>query len=148
MADAFAYRRRVEFADTDTAGMSHFTSLFRYMEEAEHAFYRSLGAVAFEWREDGVVGMPRVAVSGEFLAPVRYGDEVEVRLIVRRVGTKSIHYAVEIARMAPGDPVAVARGTMTVVFAARRHGEREYVGVELPKGLRARLEAVRDGEPG
>ena len=42
MAYEFRTKRRVEFADTDMAGIIHFTSLFRYMEETEHAFFRSL----------------------------------------------------------------------------------------------------------
>ena len=39
-----AYKRRVEFAETDMAGQVHFSNFFRYMEAAEHAFFRSLGA--------------------------------------------------------------------------------------------------------
>ena len=35
--------RRVEFSDTDMAGIVHFANFFRYMETAEHGFYRSLG---------------------------------------------------------------------------------------------------------
>jgi YbgC/YbaW family acyl-CoA thioester hydrolase len=34
---------RVEFTDTDMAGIVHFSSFFRYMEVTEHAFFRSLG---------------------------------------------------------------------------------------------------------
>ena len=43
MASEFRTRRFVEFADTDMAGMVHFAHYFRYMESAEHEFFRSQG---------------------------------------------------------------------------------------------------------
>ena len=38
MGSAFVMRRRVEFIDTDMAGIVHFATYFRYMETAEHEF--------------------------------------------------------------------------------------------------------------
>lgn len=141
MASTFAYRRVVEFADTDTANVVHFTALFRYIEEAEHAFYRSLGVTAFEWRPDLVVGMPRVAVSCDFLAPVRFGEEITVHLTVREKREKALRYEAEITRDDPDGPCTVARGAMTVVWAVRRHGERDWSGAPLPAELVAQIEA-------
>ena len=43
MACEFKLRRQVEFSDTDMAGIMHFSNFFRFMEAAEHAFFRSLG---------------------------------------------------------------------------------------------------------
>ena len=39
----FRYSRRVQFAETDLAGIVHFSMFFRYMEEAEHALWRAAG---------------------------------------------------------------------------------------------------------
>ena len=39
----FRVKRRVEFADTDMAGIVHFSAFFVYMEQAEHELLRSLG---------------------------------------------------------------------------------------------------------
>ena len=36
--------RRIEFADTDMAGLVHFARFFVFMETAEHAFLRAAGA--------------------------------------------------------------------------------------------------------
>ena len=36
-------RRRVEFSETDMAGIVHYSNFFRYMEAAEHEFFRALG---------------------------------------------------------------------------------------------------------
>ena len=43
METTYTMQRRVEFSDTDMAGIAHFTNYFRYMEEAEHAFLRDRG---------------------------------------------------------------------------------------------------------
>ena len=43
MPAQFITTRRVEFADTDMAGIIHFANYYRYMEEAEHAMWRAAG---------------------------------------------------------------------------------------------------------
>ena len=48
---AATYRRRVEFAETDAAGIVHFSVFFRYMEEAEHALWRNAGMASSTSRE-------------------------------------------------------------------------------------------------
>ena len=52
--------RRVEFSETDMAGIVHFSNFFRYMETAEHAFYRSLGFSVTLNDFDPPLGFPRV----------------------------------------------------------------------------------------
>ncbi len=135
MPATFTHRRRVEFADTDTAGVAHFTALFRYVEEAEHAFYRSLGGAAFEWHDRGLAGMPRVHASLDFLAPARYGDEVEVVLRVAEKRSRSLRYEAELARVEGEARTVLARGEMTVVYATRGHDEREWTAAPLPPTL-------------
>ena len=75
--------RRVQFAETDMAGIVHFSNYFRWMEEVEHAFFRSLGlSVVDAARAACDIGWPRVNVACEFYGPVRFEDEVELRLRV------------------------------------------------------------------
>src|SRR5713226_3868003 len=74
MACEFKMLHRVEFADTDMAGIIHFSSYFRYMEVTEHAFFRSLGLSIVG---DPAVGWPRVHVACDFKHPLRFEDEVE-----------------------------------------------------------------------
>lgn len=42
MSEVFKTKRRVEFRETDMAGIVHFSNFFAYMEQAEHALLRSL----------------------------------------------------------------------------------------------------------
>jgi acyl-CoA thioester hydrolase len=39
----FITTHRVEFFETDLAGIVHFANYYRFMEQAEHAFFRALG---------------------------------------------------------------------------------------------------------
>lgn len=144
MASEFTYTRRVEFADTDAAGVAHFASFFRFMEEAEHAFYRSLGSSAYRLEEDRVEGMPRVSASCEYMKPARYDDELAVHLVVREKTPRAIGYEVRFDRLGGAEPVTVARGSMKVVHVARGHGAREWTVSDLPAALRDGIEAATD----
>jgi len=57
----YRLRRRVQFYETDAAGIVHFSWFFRYMEEAEHALWREAGLSIAPIVAD--VGWPRVAAS-------------------------------------------------------------------------------------
>lgn len=150
MPHQFTMTRRVEFAETDAAGVVHFSVYFRYMEEAEHAFCRSLGGRAYTWTADGIEGLPRVAVSCEYRRPLRYPEEVDVQLIVRDKSAKSITYEVRFWVDGSGDEgerVEAARGTMKVVHVERCHGSLEWRSLELPAPLRDRVRVAPPGFP-
>ena len=67
----YAIVREVEFADTDMAGIMHFSNFFRYMEAAEHGFFRSLGFSIHRSGPDPL-GWPRVCrLRLQVSAPVR-----------------------------------------------------------------------------
>ena len=43
MSNEFVITRRVQFVETDLAGVLHFSNYYRYMEEVECAFWRDRG---------------------------------------------------------------------------------------------------------
>ena len=55
--------RRVQFHETDAAGLVHFSCFFRYMEEAEHALWWAAGLSIHPPGTE--VGFPRRATSFE-----------------------------------------------------------------------------------
>lgn len=135
MAHTFTMRHRVEFADTDMAGIVHFASYFRYMEATEHAFLRSLGfSVA---GRDGI-GWPRVDVGCTYRAPLRFEDELEVELTVAEKKAKSLRYAFTLRRVSPGPTVDVATGHVTTVCVAMDSGTMK--ATEIPPALAARID--------
>lgn len=132
MPAEFTYRRRVQFAETDLAGIVHFSWYFRYMEEAEHALWRSLGLQIAP--PGGQVGYPRVSASCDFKGPLRFEDEFEVGVRVEAVGRRSLKYGFTLRR---GDEI-LAIGAMTSVCVTHRQGE-SVQSVELPPDVVARL---------
>ena len=95
MASEFRLSHRVQFVDTDLAGILHFSNFFRYMEMTEHAFYRSLNIRIHDYRSidsKEIVGWPRVNAQCEYLKPVKFDDVVQIQLFVLKMTDKSIHY--------------------------------------------------------
>ena len=143
MPHEFHYRRRVEFADTDAAGILHFSNYFRFMESAEHAFLRSLG-VSAHGEVDGVaIGWPRVHATCDYRRPLRFEDEVDVHLVVREKREKSLSYEFVLRKCEPdGTPgEEVARGRMTVVCIGIAPGA-PMRGVAIPASLAGRIEVA------
>jgi YbgC/YbaW family acyl-CoA thioester hydrolase len=134
MTEPFRTRRRVEFADTDMAGIAHFANFFRWMEAAEVDYLASRGLnVALRW--DGrPISFPRVSASCDFVRPIRFMDVVEIAVRVERVGAKSVTYVFEFSK----DGEAVARGKITSVccLVSPEHG---IEAIEIPAALRAKL---------
>jgi YbgC/YbaW family acyl-CoA thioester hydrolase len=130
-------RRRVEFSDTDMEGIIHFSRFFIYMETAEHQFLNALGT-SVAGSIDGVrLGWPRTAVACEFLRPVRFEDEVEIRLFVLRKGPRSITYGCEFRHQQE----LVARGQSTSVCCAMK-AEGGLRSIDIPASLADRIAEV------
>ena len=128
----FTYRRRVQFAETDQAGLVHFTAMFRYMEEAEHALWRAAGLSVADPASE--LAWPRISASMEFRHPLRFEEEFEVRIRVASSKTRTLHYECLVVR---GD-VVVAEGTMGSI-CARRQPDGSMRAAELPADLVVRL---------
>jgi acyl-CoA thioester hydrolase len=98
MPSEFRILRTVEFSETDMAGIMHFSNFFRWMESCEAAFYRSLGLPLISFVPGNVVGWPRIKASCEYKAPLRFNDQVEVRLLVKEVRTKGVVFQFQFCR--------------------------------------------------
>lgn len=135
MVSSFETTRRVEFCETDMAGIVHFSNFYKWMEQAEHEFFRSQGLKIVNNQTDGtVIGWPRVSASCRFEAPVRYEDLLTVRLQIQRIGVKSLTYE---ATFSVGDTI-VARGNMKTVCCVVGH-EKPLTSIEIPKEYLSKL---------
>ncbi|MBW3539530.1 MAG: acyl-CoA thioesterase [Planctomycetes bacterium] len=134
----FTAVRRVEFCDTDMAGIAHFANFYRYMEQAEHELRRSLGMDIYERRPDGtVLSWPRVSASCSFHAPARHDDVLEIEVAVAKLGEKSVTFSFHIRR----GETAVATGEMKSVCCVIRPGQ-PLESIDIPESIRGKLEAM------
>ncbi len=132
-------RRRVEFRDTDAAGIVHFSAFFFWMESAEHELLRAAGVPVVERTASGVdASWPRVATSCDYLTAVRFGQEVEIAVTVEAVGRTSVTYGFAFSH--EGTPVARGR---IVAVRCLMHPGRKPEAVLVPPEIIARLEPYR-----
>src|SRR6185369_15404315 len=147
MSHTFTITRRVEFSDTDMAGIMHFSNFFRFMETAEHGFFRSLGfSIAPGGGGQGHprIGWPRVHASCDYHKPLRFEDLVEIHLLVREKRSKAISYEIRFRKLNGDEPVEVARGILTVVCVAQA-GDGVMKATTIPVEIGSKIE-VAPGE--
>ena len=125
MPHALVLRRRVQFYETDAAGIVHFSTFFRYMEEAEHALWRENGISIFPAAPTH--GWPRVAASFDYRRPLRCEDEFEIHLEVAQLTTRSLRYACRI--QCRGE--LVAEGSMAIA-CVQKQADGAMRAVPLP----------------
>jgi acyl-CoA thioester hydrolase len=137
MATPFRVTRRVEFYDTDMAGIVHFANFFRYMESAEVEFLRARG-LSVAWRQSDAerLGFPRVSASCDYRKPIRFEDEIEITVVIARLGRKSVTYNFEF--FCRGEQVAT--GSVSAA-CCRKLPDGGLEAIEIPADLRAKLEA-------
>jgi acyl-CoA thioester hydrolase len=126
--------RRIEFCDTDMAGIVHFANFFRFMESAEVDYLRARGlSVKMDW-EGQSLGFPRVSASCDYLKPAYFEDMLDVETTIDQVGKKSVTFAFVFSRQGE----TIARGKVTSACCLVRPGH-ELEGIEIPPTYRQRL---------
>jgi len=118
MSTAFVTTRRVEFSDTDAAGMMHFVAFFRMMEQAEHDLLRSVGLSVVTDDAEGTLSWPRAAAKCDFEVAARFEDLLEIEVRIARLGNKSITFAHRFTRGGQ----QLATGQITSVCCRMRAG--------------------------
>lgn len=136
----FKLTRQVEFSDTDMAGIMHFSNFFRFMEAAEHAFFRSLGTSIHPAGSE--LGWPRVHAGCDFKYPLRFEDVVEIRLLVREKKEKSIVYTFVFRKLNEQPAREVARGTLAVACVKRDKTGGRMRGIPIPKAIADKIEVA------
>lgn len=95
-AQPFVYRREVRFYETDMVGIVHFSNFFRIMEEAELAFWKSLGVSLFEPWNGSTISFPRVSAKCDFKSSARFDDAIDTAVTIVRVGKSSVTFAFDL----------------------------------------------------
>jgi YbgC/YbaW family acyl-CoA thioester hydrolase len=136
MPTEFTATHRVQFSETDMAGVVHFSNFFRWMEEVEHAWFRSVGLSVAMLSDEAHVGWPRVSASCDFFAPVRFEEEVQLVLRIVKLGKKSLNYEVEFLSAA-GKRIALGK-TTSVCCQITPEGMKS---IPIPPAIRQKLES-------
>ena len=149
MKPVFTHALQIPFADTDLAGIVHFSNFFRYMENAEHAFYRSLGfsvhpaASAAKGLESYPgYGLPKVSASCDYKKPLRFEHELRVEIYLEERRSKTIHYQFRFLTDDSDEPIAVGR--MTTICVRFDDDTRRMRAVTIPDAIAEKIDSAAD----
>jgi acyl-CoA thioester hydrolase len=138
---AFVTTRRVEFCDTDMAGIVHFANYYRYMEQAEHDLFRAYGLKISDKLPDGArCGWPRVSATCSFTAPAFYDDLLEIHVLITQRTARALTTSYQFRR----DGQLLAEGEMKTVFCIFPPGQRMQ-SATMPDDIAAKLDAAANG---
>jgi acyl-CoA thioester hydrolase len=128
----FRLRRRVQFYETDVAGIVHFSWFFRYMEEAEHALWREAGLSIHPPQSE--IGWPRVSASCDFHRALRFEQEFDVYIRVTGVTKRTISYSCEMTQ----DGQKIATGSLKIA-CVRKGTDGGMRSIDIPPEIAARF---------
>lgn len=132
------WRTRVQWDDTDGAGIHHNSAVGRWAEAAEAELAREAGLPGY------FLAAPRVRYEADFEAPLHFGQDVTAEVWVERAGTSSLTLAFEVWGGAyDGRPRArAASGRYVVVHIGGTRGSARPQASPWPDGW---VEALTGG---
>jgi acyl-CoA thioester hydrolase len=132
----FVHPIEIRYADLDPQRHVNNVAVFSYLESARARYLQHLGL----W--DGVdfdsIGIILAEASCRYLAPIVYGQPIEVALAVTRLGTKSLTLEYAVRDSSSGAELAMAR----TVLVAYDYRQRESIAI--PKEWRRAIEAFEN----
>lgn len=133
-------KRRVEFAQTDAAGIMHFSTYFILMEAAEAELFRKLGLSLLARDNDRTIGFPRVDCRCRFKRPLHFDEEVTCVLEIDDIIGGRIAYRFAFLNR---EGKRTATGSLTTA-CAMRDATGALKGHPLPDAVRDKLESWKN----
>lgn len=130
-APIVSQRRVVRFQDVDAAGTIFFPRVLEYMADAYQEVLERAGIDVPRILRDRVMAAPLAHAEADYLAPMLFGDAVEVEVVCARIGSKSVTFG---HRIKKGDTVAAVGATVHVFV----DGET-FQPIGVPDALRTYL---------
>jgi 4-hydroxybenzoyl-CoA thioesterase len=110
----FSTRIKVRFGDADPAGLVYYPVIFHYFHIALEEFFAARCGISYDRLiADERLGFPTVKSEAEFFVPMVYGDEVDVSVLVSRIGRSSAVFEYRATRAQDG--TLCARSTQVQV---------------------------------
>lgn len=107
MPDTPHHARRITFADTDAAGVAHFSRLAVIVEEAIHNLFQARGIPV----HNSTTAWPVVSLHIDYSAPLRFGDEVQLLIYPEKIGSSSLTWGFKALKSGANGPAF--HGTLT-----------------------------------
>jgi len=139
---AFTYRRQltIEWGQCDPAGIVFNSRFFEIFDTSTwRMFEAALGVKPQDLAGTfGIIGIPLVDASANFIKPIRFGDTVEMATRVSEFRRSS--FDVE-HRLSVGGELAVEGGETRVWAARSKHDPEKIGGIAIPADVIAKFAA-------
>ncbi|HVL67362.1 MAG TPA: thioesterase family protein [Vicinamibacterales bacterium] len=136
MDTIFRHTLDVRFRDCDPMGHVNNAVYLTYLEQARFTHWREVWGIDFERLPPGTPGVILARAEIDYRHPAKYGDVLEIRVGLERIGRTSFTYAYEIVDQ-QRRVVAEARTVLVIYdYAAGRPAP-------IPDELRRKLHAPR-----
>lgn len=112
-------RVRVRYAETDKMGVVYYANYFVWFEVGRAELLRSLGWNYREMESEGVA-LPVIEAHCDYLHPVHYDDDVDVRTSGTLLSATRLQFDYELARHADQVVVAIGRTVHVPINAEGR----------------------------
>jgi acyl-CoA thioester hydrolase len=117
MHSNFSWNIRVYYEDTDAGGIVFYANYLKFFERARTEWLRAAGVNQQGLSETAGVMFVVKSTAVDYHAPAKLDDELNVTVVVRRLGRASVQFAQEAWRIgkAPGEqPQLLASGDIKV----------------------------------
>ena len=139
---AFVYPTRVRFQDVDAATVVFFPRVFEYFHDAYVAFLAERRLALPEILEKAEWGLPIRHAEADYMAPLRFGDAIEVAIVGKWTEEHGFTLYYRLLRLDAGGPVLAALGETRHVAVSL--GEGRPRRRPLPPEVAAALAVVAD----
>jgi acyl-CoA thioester hydrolase len=92
------FQLRVNFGDTDAAGIVYYPNYFKWFDIAGHQFFRSIGLAPAKLIKEYSIILPLLDVRCTFEQPLYYDDIITIKTEVMEVNRKTIKLKHEVYR--------------------------------------------------
>ncbi len=138
-----AYRTRlvIRFGDLDPAGIVYYPRYLHFCHVAmEEFFHDAVGIDYPTLLAEHRLGFPTVHLESDYRRPLRYGDELEIEVVVARLGSSTVEWRYRFHHRGLADPAAESRIVTVAVDMST------FTKVAVPEWLAARLRATQGGD--
>ena len=134
---------RIQWGDCDPAGIVYFPRYFEYFDICTNALFEHAGFFKPTMLKSySIAGIPVVDMKATFIAPSRFGEDVDVESSIAKWGKSS--FVVQ-HRLLKGETLAV-ECLETRVWVAHPDGDAEkFEARAIPDELKEKFRAAADG---
>jgi len=139
----FFKKKILRLSETDATGVLYFAEQFRMAQEIFEEYLEKCGLSLGESLDKGEFLWPIVHAEGNFLAPIKVGDELELALFVQKIGTTSFTLGCDFRDA--NNARSLGRTSIVHVAIDRKSWSSSPLPVELRKALEEIQEKVLSG---